>query len=237
MGAFEDGAAGDAAVFKIVEGFVDVVEAVAAGDQLIERQAAAGIPGEVARANSTSGTTSPPWLDITVFEPPSMFCRSSGGGSRQTPTSTEVPPRRRPGTPIRVARTTCCTVVGNPMVSNAKSTPPPDRLRTASTAFSLLALTVWVAPNRRAKSSFASSTSTAMTTVAPTLAAACTALRPTPPAPNTATDCPSRTPAVLVTAPAPVITAQPIMLVLTTSAGRGTGTTKCSLTRQWSAQV
>ena len=45
---------------------------------------------------------------------------------------------------------------------------------------------------------------------APTSAAPCTTFSPTPPAPKTATDCPASTRAVLITAPTPVITPQPI---------------------------
>ena len=49
-----------------------------------------------------------------------------------------------------------------------------------------------------------------MMVVAPAIAAAWITLSPTPPHPITATRSPGRTPAVLKTAPKPVITAQPI---------------------------
>ncbi len=47
--------------------------------------------------------------------------------------------------------------------------------------------------------------------LAPALRAAAMADRPTPPTPQTATLCPSFTSAECSTAPAPVITAQPMM--------------------------
>ena len=49
--------------------------------------------------------------------------------------------------------------------------------------------------------------------------------RPTPPTPKTAADCPRCTFAVFSTAPAPVITAQPMMLVTSRATSSGTRTT------------
>ena len=59
--------------------------------------------------------------------------------------------------------------------------------------------------------------SIAMTGWAATSAPPCTTLRPTPPTPNTAMLAPGGTAAVLMTAPTPVITEQPI------SAARSSG--------------
>src|SRR5690606_5511699 len=66
-----------------------------------------------------------------------------------------------------------------------------------------------VAPSSRALSSLASSMSTAITSTAPTALAASSDEKPTPPSPTTATLVPASTFAVLITAPAPVMTAQP----------------------------
>ena len=79
----------------------------------------------------------------------------------------------------------------------------------------------WVAPKARANSSLEPSRSTAMMGSALTAAAAATAERPTPPTPKIATLLPGRTPAVLTTAPAPVITAQPMMAVTSVGAHSG----------------
>ncbi len=45
---------------------------------------------------------------------------------------------------------------------------------------------------------------------APTIRAPCTTLRPMPPSPNTTTFAPASTFAVLMTAPMPVVTPQPM---------------------------
>src|SRR5215211_1867490 len=79
----------------------------------------------------------------------------------------------------------------------------------ASTASVFLLLTVWVAPNFLAHSSFRSSMSTATMVLAPASAAPAMAASPTPPQPNTATDSPRLTAPVLMAAPTPAITPQP----------------------------
>src|SRR5579862_909518 len=80
--------------------------------------------------------------------------------------------------------------------SAATSTPGPE-------------LIVWVAPRSRAIASLLSSTSTAITGLAPARLANWTTGNPTPPEPNTTTDSPTLTFASLVTTPAAVVTAQP----------------------------
>ena len=71
------------------------------------------------------------------------------------------------------------------------------------------ALTVWVAPNLRAQSSFVLSVSTAMIRLAPTSAAPAIAASPTPPQPITATVSSRVTAPVLIAAPSPAITPHP----------------------------
>ena len=78
-----------------------------------------------------------------------------------------------------------------------------------STTSSSRALTVWVAPNSRAQSSFRLSVSTAMIRLAPTSAAPAMAASPTPPQPITATVSSRLTAPVLIAAPRPAITPQP----------------------------
>ena len=68
----------------------------------------------------------------------------------------------------------------------------------------------WVAPSWRADSSLPPTTSMAMIGWAATIAPPCTAFRPTPPTPKTAMLAPGGTAAVLITAPTPVITEQPM---------------------------
>ena len=68
----------------------------------------------------------------------------------------------------------------------------------------------WVAPNRLASSSFASTRSTATISAAPAIRAPWMAAMPTPPQPNTTTDEPGATLAVLMAAPTPVVTPQPM---------------------------
>ena len=96
---------------------------------------------------------------------------------------------------------------------------------------------VWVAPNCWAKASFLSSRSTAMIGLAPTALAATTADKPTPPTPKITTLSPALTPAVFSTAPAPVITAQPMMAVTSRLVSFATLTTYCSSAMVVSAQV
>ena len=98
----------------------------------------------------------------------------------------------------------------------------------ALTASPSVAFTPCVAPNCLANSSLVSSKSTAMTGLAPRCAAAATAERPTPPTPIMATLSPCFTPAVWSTAPAPVMTAHPMMLSVSRSMSSGTFTTYIS---------
>src|SRR3954468_7642379 len=92
----------------------------------------------------------------------------------------------------------------------ATSTPnPPVSSLIAATGSVSFELTVWVAPMPRAHSSFRSSMSTAMIVEAPASLEPAIAASPTPPQPNTATDCPRVTPPVLIAAPTPAITPQP----------------------------
>ena len=70
-------------------------------------------------------------------------------------------------------------------------------------------LTVCVAPNSRAHSSFRSSMSTAMIVRAPASSEPAMAALPTPPQPKTATVSPRPTPPVLMAAPSPAMTPQP----------------------------
>lgn len=94
-----------------------------------------------------------------------------------------------------------------PTKSKTWSTPrPPVISATASAASVAVELTVWVAPNARAVSSLSSATSIAMIVAAPAMRAPLIALMPTPPVPMIAIVSPAWTSAVLMTAPAPVIT-------------------------------
>src|SRR5262249_18955055 len=70
-------------------------------------------------------------------------------------------------------------------------------------------LTVWVAPNSRASSSFRSSTSTPMIGLAPASRDPAIAALPTPPHPKTATLSPRPTFPVNIAAPRPAITPHP----------------------------
>jgi hypothetical protein len=69
-----------------------------------------------------------------------------------------------------------------------------------------------------------SATSTATSGAAPAIRPPCTAFSPTPPQPNTASDSPASTRAVLSTAPTPVITEQPISAALSSGIASGMGT-------------
>ena len=123
-----------------------------------------------------------------------------------------------------------------PMASKAKSTPlvgsPPINSRTFATGSSLRALMPIVAPNFLANSSFSSARSTTMIGYALRLAHACTTDRPTPPAPMMTTELPGRTCAAFNAAPAPVMTAQPMIDVTSVATSLSSGTTIC-----WSATV
>jgi hypothetical protein len=78
--------------------------------------------------------------------------------------------------------------------------------------------------------------STTMTWPAPASRAPCTTDRPTPPSPTTSTDWPSRTAAVLSTAPTPVMTAQPTSAACSSGTASGTGSTARSDTTVCSAK-
>ena len=87
---------------------------------------------------------------------------------------------------------------------------PPVSSLTASTASTSRLLTVCVAPNALAHSSFRGSMSTAMIVRAPASAAPWIAASPTPPQPNTATVSPRCTFPVYIAAPSPAITPHPM---------------------------
>src|SRR5262245_20226058 len=69
------------------------------------------------------------------------------------------------------------------------------------------------------------------------MAAACTMLSPTPPAPNTTTDSPIFTLALLTTTPNPVVTAQPNNAATSMSLSPGMGVTRFSATIAYSLNV
>ena len=73
-----------------------------------------------------------------------------------------------------------------------------------------LGFTKWVMPKRSARARRCGFTSTPMILFAPTSRAPWMTLRPIPPSPNTTTFAPGSTPAVLITAPIPVVTPQPM---------------------------
>ena len=111
--------------------------------------------------------------------------------------------------PGRSIANACSAVAFRPIASNAYSTPPSVMSMTLATPSPSEALTVSVAPNERARSSLASTMSTAMMRAAPAMRAPWTAERPTPPHPMTATLDPAGTAAEFSTAPSPVVTPQP----------------------------
>ncbi len=99
------------------------------------------------------------------------------------------------------------------------------------------ALTVWVAPNPRAHSSFRSSRSTATIVEAPASLAPAMAASPTPPQPNTATVSPGPTPPVCTAAPMPAITPQPSRPATSGRAAGSTGVHWPAATRVRSAKA
>ena len=101
------------------------------------------------------------------------------------------------------------------------STPPPVRSLTCCTGSPSEAFTRSVAPQICASSSLLARVSMAMMRPAPAMAAPWTALSPTPPQPITATVLPGGTLAVLITAPTPVVTPQPISAALSRAYPRG----------------
>ena len=72
---------------------------------------------------------------------------------------------------------------------------------------------------------------------APTIAAAWIALSPMPPQPITATVSPGRTCAVLITAPTPVVTPQPMSAALSSGMSGRIFTSMCSCTSSCSAKL
>ena len=85
----------------------------------------------------------------------------------------------------------------------------------------------WVAPRRLASSSLDSRRSTATISAAPATRAPWMAEMPTPPQPNTTTVEPGSTLAVLMAAPTPVMTPQPISEAISSGTEASIGTTAC----------
>src|SRR5215469_584059 len=129
----------------------------------------------------------------------------------------------------------CSAVRFRPTASNENSTPPPVISLIASTGSTLEALITSVAPICLATSSLEESVSIAMTRSAPAMAAPLTAERPMPPQPNTATVEPAGTFAVLMTAPAPVMTPQPTSAATFSGMSSAIFTTAFSCTSNCSA--
>ncbi len=96
------------------------------------------------------------------------------------------------------------------MASKAKSNPPAAPVSSACRAARSSGLTPWVAPKRLAVSSFSSLRSTATMTEAPAMRQPWMTLMPTPPQPITTQVEPGVTLAVLMAAPTPVVTPQPM---------------------------
>ena len=88
-----------------------------------------------------------------------------------------------------------------------------------------------------AKVSLSRTRSTATTEAAPASTAPCTTDSPTPPQPTTATVDPGGTRAVLMTAPTPVVTAQPTRAATSSGSDESIGTTDRSNTSVRSAKV
>src|SRR5215207_7169904 len=134
-----------------------------------------------------------------------------------TPTSTTVPARSR-------ASKACLYTAGSPIASMHTSAPLPSVTDLMySTGSCLPALTVWVAPNCLAHSSFWSSRSTAMIFDAPARYDPAIAASPTPPQPNTATESPRPTLPVFMAAPRPAMTPQPSNPAAVAGASGSTG--------------
>ena len=98
-------------------------------------------------------------------------------------------------------------------------------------------MTPWVAPKRLASSSLWSTRSTATISAAPATRAPWMAAMPTPPQPNTTTDEPGVTLAVLMAAPTPVITPQPTSEAISKGMSSAIFTTPCSGRTIYSANV
>ena len=135
----------------------------------------------------------------------------SGGGA---PTMTTVPR-------LRTAWSPASTSVAEPTASNATSAPiPVISIVRPTTSVSSGSITS-VAPKRMASSRRDPEGSDTTMRAAPAIAAPCTMEMPIPPAPMTRTWSPGCTAAVLIAAPTPVCTAQPITQA--TSSGTSTG--------------
>ncbi|MNL23406.1 hypothetical protein D3C87_1447940 [compost metagenome] len=93
-------------------------------------------------------------------------------------------PFRATVAPREVMPRACSNALGDTAVTSTPWAPPSVwRLMSAAGSFEVLALTVTLAPSRRARSSLASSTSTAAT-FNPMALAYCTARWPRPPTPE-----------------------------------------------------
>ena len=108
---------------------------------------------------------------------------------------------------------------------------------TASTGSVSAALTTSVAPKCRARLSLVPLMSTAMIRPAPAMAAPLIADSPTPPQPITATVLPTSIFAVLMTAPKPVVTPQPMSAARSNGMSSRIFTSACSWTSIISAKA
>ena len=112
---------------------------------------------------------------------------------------------------LRMAENACatCSVLSTPTVTTAESAPWPLVTERANSAASSIVANAWVAPSDSAVSRLNSTGSTAITCVAPTCEAPCTALMPMPPMPMMMTVWPGLASAAFTTEPQPVPTPQP----------------------------
>ena len=155
---------------------------------------------------------------------------------KRTSASTAVLPRNTTCPPGRAASNARRKPASLPAASNTASAPRPRvSERTTSAASSWVASIAWVAPNRRAVSSFSGRTSTAMIGAARARRAPCTAFSPTPPQPITRALSPTATLATLRTPPTPVMTPQPIRQARSNGMSSGTTIAPDSGTMQYSA--
>src|SRR6218665_1920880 len=169
------------------------------------------------------------YLPLTVRSSTTrLSCRSgqrSVGAGR--PAGTVIPPRRVMLYAVSIGGT-------EPASAKEYSTPPWVSARICSTASGSRALTAALAPRLRASASLLSWMSTATTCLQPEATAASSAHRPTPPTPTTAAVAPACAPAVLITAPTPVRTAQPDMAACTGSRSASPFTQDWRETSAWS---
>ncbi|PAV92720.1 hypothetical protein WR25_21443 [Diploscapter pachys] len=137
-----------------------------------------------AKSSDSCRSSRVPTIDPRTVMPfstsPKMLSGKSPGGR---PFSATVPPRA-------IMPTACVNAFSLTAVTSAPCAPPPvSRLIAAAGSASVRALTVTFAPSRRARSSLASSTSTAAT-FRPMATAYCTAIWPSPPMPEMTTVSP-----------------------------------------------